>query len=50
MSNLYYPQSNRGASLVYGGFLISTAEREVSTVVQEFVLRKLTPNAKKHQQ
>ncbi len=44
LSDLYYPQSNRGGSLVYEGFLISTAEREVSTVVQEFVLRKLTPN------
>lgn len=47
ISNLYYPSSNRGASLVYGGFLISTAEREVSTVVQEFVLRKLTPRARR---
>lgn len=45
ISNLYYPPSNRGPSLIYGGFLISTAEREVSTVVQEFVLRKLTPHA-----
>jgi Carboxypeptidase regulatory-like domain len=50
MSNLYYPQSNRGASLVYEGFLINTAEREISTVVQEFILRKLTPNAKKQPQ
>lgn len=50
LSNLYYPQSDRGASLVFQGFLISTAEREVSTVVQEFVLRKLTPSAKKSRQ
>lgn len=47
ISNLYYPSSNRGPSLIYGGFLISTAEREVSTVVQEFVLRKLTPRARR---
>ncbi|MGB6974353.1 MAG: carboxypeptidase-like regulatory domain-containing protein [Terracidiphilus sp.] len=47
ISNLYYPQSNRGASLVFGGFLINTAEREVSTTVQEFVLRRLTRHARK---
>src|SRR3954447_10890781 len=44
LSNTYYPDSNRGASLVFGGFLLSTAERELSSVVQEFVLRKLTPS------
>jgi hypothetical protein len=47
LSNTYYPSSNRGPSLVFGGFLISTGEREVSSVVQEFVLRKLTPSAKR---
>jgi len=47
LSNTYYPSSNRGAGLVFGGFLISTGEREVSAVVQEFVLRKLTPSAKR---
>ncbi len=47
LSNTYYPDSNRGASLVFGGFLLSTGEREVSSVVQEFVLRKLTPVAKR---
>jgi len=47
LSNTYYPDSNRGASLVFGGFLLSTGEREVSSVVQEFVLRKLTPAAKR---
>ncbi|HVC46159.1 MAG TPA: hypothetical protein VND90_02830 [Terracidiphilus sp.] len=48
MSNLYYPQSDRGASLVFEGFLISTAEREVNTTVQEFLRRKLTPSAKRN--
>ncbi len=43
----YYPQSNRGAGMVFGQFAISTAEREVSGIVQEFVLRKLTPHAQK---
>ena len=43
----YYPQSNRGTGLVFGQFAISTAERELSGVVQEFILRKLTPHALK---
>lgn len=46
ISNTYYPASNRGAGLVFEGFLMSTGEREVSTVVQEFVIRKLTPAAR----
>jgi hypothetical protein len=47
LSNTYYPSSNRGPSLVFGGFALSTGEREVSSVIQEFVLRKLTPSAKR---
>lgn len=46
LSNLYYPQSNRGAGLVFDNLLISTAERTASSLVQEFVLRKLTRNSK----
>jgi hypothetical protein len=46
LSNIYYPPSNRGAGLVFGNLLLSTGEREVSSVIQEFVLRKLTPSAK----
>jgi hypothetical protein len=46
ISNAYYPSSNRGASLVFEGFALSTGERVVSTVVQEFLLKKLTPSAK----
>lgn len=46
ISNAYYPQSNRGAGLVFGSFAISTAERLVSSFAQEFILRKLTPSAK----
>ena len=49
LMNTYYPQSNRGAGLVLGQFTINTAERELSGVVQEFVLRKLTPHAQKAQ-
>ena len=46
LANTYYPDSNRGASLVFGSFLLSTGERELSSVVQEFVLRKLTSGSK----
>jgi hypothetical protein len=47
ISNFYYPQSNRGAGLVFQGFLVTTGVRMVNGIVQEFVLRKLTPSAKK---
>jgi hypothetical protein len=42
LSNLYYPQSDRGTGLVLSGFAISTAERMLSTVAQEFVLSRFT--------
>lgn len=47
LSNLYYPASNRGAGFVFENFAISTAEREVSSILQEFVIRKFTPSAHK---
>jgi hypothetical protein len=47
LMNTYYPQSNRGAGMVFGQFAINTGERELAAVVQEFVLRKLTPGAAK---
>ena len=46
LSNTYYPDSNRGPGLVFGNFAVGTAERMLSGVIQEFVLRKLTPSAK----
>jgi Carboxypeptidase regulatory-like domain len=46
ISNTYYPQSNRGAGLVFENLALSTAERTISSIMQEFVLRKLTPSAK----
>jgi hypothetical protein len=46
LSNLYYPQSNRGTSLTLENFFISTGERMVSSVVQEFVLGRLTSRQK----
>lgn len=47
ISNAYYPDSNRGVGFVFTNFAISTAEREASSLLQEFVIRKFTPSAKK---
>ena len=41
ISNLYYPQSNRGTGLVFMNFAISTAERAATSLAQEFVLRQI---------
>ena len=46
ISNLYYPESNRGPALLFQGFAITTAVRTVNAVIQEFLLRKLTPSAR----
>ena len=45
ISNLYYPESNRGLGLVFGNALITTGGRMLNGLIQEFVLRKLTANA-----
>jgi Carboxypeptidase regulatory-like domain len=42
LENAYYPQSNRGAGLVFGHFALDTAERAVSSLAQEFLFRRLT--------
>jgi hypothetical protein len=47
ISNFYYPKSNRGAGLVFQGFLVTTGVRMVNGLMQEFVFRNLTPSAKK---
>jgi hypothetical protein len=47
ISNSYYPSSNRGAAFTFEGFAVATGTREISSVLQEFVLRKLTPSAKR---
>ena len=46
LSNLYYPASNRGAGLVFENVLLSTSERMLSSLVQEFILHKFTPKTK----
>jgi len=49
ISNLYYPQADRGVRATFENVLISTAERTASSLFQEFVLRKLTPHSKRNQ-
>ncbi len=46
ISNIYYPETNRGVGLVFEGFFITTAVRTVNSIIQEFVLRKLTHSAR----
>jgi hypothetical protein len=41
ISNLYYPESNRGRALVFTNFGISTAERIAISLTQEFLLRPI---------
>jgi hypothetical protein len=46
LANAYYPASDRGAGLVFENLLIGTGERMLGTLVQEFVLGKLTSKGK----
>lgn len=50
ISELYYPESNRGPGLVFQGFAIDVAANMADGLIQEFVLRKLTPSANKNAQ
>jgi hypothetical protein len=45
ISNLYYPSSDRGAGLVFENALIGVGETAAANILQEFVIRKLTPHA-----
>lgn len=49
LSNLYYPASNRGPGLVFQNFFLTTGERMLSSLMQEFVLSRFTlkPKVKK---
>jgi Carboxypeptidase regulatory-like domain len=42
LANLYYPQANRGAGLIFGNFAIGTAERIGASLAQEFLIGKFT--------
>jgi hypothetical protein len=46
LSNLYYPPSNRGTGLVFQNFFLTTGERMLSSLVQEFVLGRVTARQK----
>jgi hypothetical protein len=51
ISNLYYPAKNRdGAELTFENALIGTGATAVTNLLQEFVMRKLTPSASNHGQ
>ncbi|HEV2135746.1 MAG TPA: carboxypeptidase-like regulatory domain-containing protein [Terracidiphilus sp.] len=45
ISNAYYPESNRGARLVFVNAGITTGGRMINGVIQEFLLRRFTPGA-----
>jgi hypothetical protein len=44
ISNLYYPTTDRGAALTFENTLIAIGATAAANVLQEFVIRKLTPN------
>jgi hypothetical protein len=46
IANTYYPNSNRGPGLVFSTFGINVAADMANGVLQEFVLRRITPSAK----
>jgi hypothetical protein len=46
ISNAYYPASNRGPGLVFSTTFIDIATDMANGMIQEFILRKLTPTAK----
>ena len=48
IANLYYPKPDRGDGPTFENVLITTAERAGSSLFQEFVLRKITPSAKRN--
>jgi hypothetical protein len=45
ISNLYYPASDRGAGLTFENAAITIAAGSAANILQEFLIRKLTPNA-----
>lgn len=48
ISNLYYPAKDTGVGLTFETALIDTGAAAAANVFQEFVSRKLTPNAGNH--
>jgi hypothetical protein len=51
ISNLYYPSQDRnGAALTFENALIGIGESAAANILQEFVVRRLTPSASSRQQ
>jgi Carboxypeptidase regulatory-like domain len=51
ISNLYYPAQNRnGATLTFENAAIGVGATAAANLVEEFLMRKLTPNIPKHDQ
>jgi hypothetical protein len=48
ISNLYYPQQDRGAALVFENTLIGTGTTAILNLFQEFVVKKFTPHLPKY--
>ena len=48
ISNLYYPAHDRGAGLTFENTLIGIGATAAANILQEFVIRKLTPNVPEH--
>jgi len=48
ISNLYYPESDRDATVTFENTLIAIGSTAASNILQEFVIRKLTRNAPKY--
>ncbi len=46
IANAYYPESNRGPGLVFSTAFTDIVASMANSLIQEFVLRKLTPSAK----
>ena len=47
ISNLYYPETDRGAALTFENTLSGIGASAAANLFQEFVVRKLTPSARK---
>lgn len=47
ISNLYYPPKDRGVALTFENVAVGTGTTAVLNLLQEFVVRKLTPHASK---
>ncbi len=46
VANAYYPETNRGAGLVFNTFAVDLSANVANAVIQEFLLRRLTPSAR----